>query len=368
MHEFKDMLHIVRESAWARVSIDQLPGEAERLHNALRDPEIASAFKNGFMQMVEVLYPFLRPLTGSSIMVLDSFHTDFLPLASVLQDLTALFKGEDTTLFACSVRAAFALTRIQHGVGRYTLSDGLAAQLLETDIHGLRCADLQAPYKSTYWSLPPTPVGILDQGERLRGFLLHEDENRKWIVVGELTNATISRTTYLSGGFDLSQPSAAIEDAWYVPHSNESAELHNSMLRFIVNALLYATWPDAEVDHVFMNPHARKLWEKIQNTPKCKRRERLQTLLDGMDTTKTHLLGRNVICVSRQKAMERDHAAGRNTGARLMAYQKVPGHWKHQPYGPHSSLRKRIWIQPYVRGPEDGVMSMPIHKLVGAAG
>jgi hypothetical protein len=145
----------------------------------------------------------------------------------------------------------------------------------------------------------------------------------------------------------------------------EARETILRLMHFLTNAILYMTWPDAEVDHVFMNPHARKLWEKIQNTPKCKRRDRLQGLLDSMDTSKTHLLGRSVIYVSRQQAMENDQAAGRNKGAKLMAYQKIPGHWKNQPWGPKHSLRKRIWIQPYVRGPEDGVMSTPIHKLVG---
>ena len=29
----------------------------------------------------------------------------------------------------------------------------------------------------------------------------------------------------------------------------------------------------------------------------------------------------------------------------------VSGHWKMQPYGPHSSLRKRIYVKPYVAGP-----------------
>ena len=31
----------------------------------------------------------------------------------------------------------------------------------------------------------------------------------------------------------------------------------------------------------------------------------------------------------------------------------VSGHWRQQPYGPNSSLRKRIWIAPYVQGPAD---------------
>lgn len=35
----------------------------------------------------------------------------------------------------------------------------------------------------------------------------------------------------------------------------------------------------------------------------------------------------------------------------------VRGHWKRQPYGPRHSLRKRIWLEPFWRGPEDGLIS-----------
>lgn len=31
----------------------------------------------------------------------------------------------------------------------------------------------------------------------------------------------------------------------------------------------------------------------------------------------------------------------------------VRGHWRLQPYGPQRTLRKAIWIDPYVKGPED---------------
>ena len=39
----------------------------------------------------------------------------------------------------------------------------------------------------------------------------------------------------------------------------------------------------------------------------------------------------------------------------------VSGHWKQQPYGPNSSLRKRIWIAPYVQGPADKPLVITDH-------
>lgn len=40
-------------------------------------------------------------------------------------------------------------------------------------------------------------------------------------------------------------------------------------------------------------------------------------------------------------------------GNRYHARHLVGGHWKWQPYGPNRSLRRRIFVEGYVRGPED---------------
>jgi hypothetical protein len=42
------------------------------------------------------------------------------------------------------------------------------------------------------------------------------------------------------------------------------------------------------------------------------------------------------------------------------------GHWKMQFHGPNRSLRKRIFIQPYWRGPELGTLAdATLHKING---
>lgn len=46
----------------------------------------------------------------------------------------------------------------------------------------------------------------------------------------------------------------------------------------------------------------------------------------------------------------------RTEGSGSVEWQRrwmVRGHWRLQPYGPQKSLRKPIWIDPYVKGPED---------------
>jgi len=41
----------------------------------------------------------------------------------------------------------------------------------------------------------------------------------------------------------------------------------------------------------------------------------------------------------------------------------VAGHWKMQPCGPGGSERKRIFIEPYWRGPEDAPIAIRPHVL-----
>ena len=50
-------------------------------------------------------------------------------------------------------------------------------------------------------------------------------------------------------------------------------------------------------------------------------------------------------------------------GKKLELQLVVCGHRKNQPYGPKHSLRKPIWIEPYIRGPETAPMALRAHIL-----
>lgn len=43
------------------------------------------------------------------------------------------------------------------------------------------------------------------------------------------------------------------------------------------------------------------------------------------------------------------------SGWKLRMQHAVRGHWKMQAHGPKRSLRKRVWVEPYIRGPEGKV-------------
>ena len=64
------------------------------------------------------------------------------------------------------------------------------------------------------------------------------------------------------------------------------------------------------------------------------------------------------------RAPLRDYLEGRRRTATVITAQfLVRGHWRKQPHGPKHTLRRRQWIQPYWKGPEDGPIPLRAHQL-----
>ena len=55
-----------------------------------------------------------------------------------------------------------------------------------------------------------------------------------------------------------------------------------------------------------------------------------------------------------KEAVEAAKGCHTRAGYKVAVRTVVRGHQKMQPYGPQNSLRKRIWVKPYVKGPKDG--------------
>lgn len=56
-----------------------------------------------------------------------------------------------------------------------------------------------------------------------------------------------------------------------------------------------------------------------------------------------------------------DYLAGDRKSLKLQLL--VRGYWRNQPYGPQSTLRRKQWIEPYWRGPDDAPIAVRPHKL-----
>ncbi len=80
-------------------------------------------------------------------------------------------------------------------------------------------------------------------------------------------------------------------------------------------------------------------------------------------TARTYVLGRDVVLKHDLRPEVRRYLAGERKS--LSVQVLVSGHYKMQPHGPGSSLRKLIWRQPFWRGPEDAPIPIRSHVLGG---
>ena len=285
------------------------------------------------------------------------------------------------------------------GERSYEVAKGLALQLKDTELRGLVSEDLRLPYPSVFiaapsglglelWGAPGSPprpfegVFITEDSSGLpsdlpyrmqsedgrTGYLAPTGGHRAWRML--LIGSNI-REPQAVGGVTFSMVVELFPDRTLDDDIKLTLDFHEmpegmagrweSIFRWALNVMIYATWPDAEREHVMMNAAARSLWNRIQKLPKnSQKRERLKIELRSIDPQRRVLLGSHVIYVDRAAAQESGHGG---SGKKLELRVRVSGHWRRQPCGPKSSLRKLMWIQPFWRGPEDGALSQAVHFL-----
>jgi hypothetical protein len=102
-----------------------------------------------------------------------------------------------------------------------------------------------------------------------------------------------------------------------------------------------------------MRPEQKEYVEKIKSRPKNPRKTKEPTRWNFQVTRDVKLDVRDQV---------RSYVLG-HKGGRLSLQRLVRGHLKRQPYGPESSLRKWVHIEPYWQGPEDAPIAKKSHIL-----
>jgi hypothetical protein len=264
------------------------------------------------------------------------------------------------------------------GKRTYEVSPGLAVKLGATELRGLKTDDLRLPYESLYLVIPPE-AGLTvfneETGEHpADGAYITEEkraDGRVWqIMVTSLSKVEENPYDDALHFFRVHLPEGmlledAIKHTMRIFEEEGAAKLNHFKLlerwpvffRWVMNAMIYATWPDAEREDVMLNKEARQLWERLQKVPKgSPKRERLREEFKQLDPKRRIYLGRGV----RPELDEHESAKGRPLEVRV----RVQGHWKKQAHGEGRALRKTIWVQPYWRGPDDGALGSAVHRLV----
>jgi len=317
---------------------------------------------------------------------IDVFGKDLL-----LSTMADLGISQDAALHSALIASQvnYHLHRIEMaGDRKYEISPGLSRQLQDTELRGLTSEDLRLPYEAILLISPADSdlrVWNHETGwHRLECIYICEDdseemqENRVWrfLVIGSSKNTNVLDDAVFFFCINL-PPGESLTDVLdkrddYLQKSGKfvgEAELMNKEWRRIfhwaLNVIVYATWPDAERENIWLSKESRQLWERAQKLPKgSAKKEKILKQLKGANQDKRTLLGKSII---NRGAYKSDSDPDAKPGKTLNLKVRVQGHWKKQSHGPKSSLRKTIWIQPYWKGPEDGALGSATHRLVGTS-
>lgn len=332
-------------------------------------------------------------------------------------------KAEDARTWATVVVERAAHIALWHNYGRhhYTLSDGLAAQLALTELRGLRSEDLRLPYRSVFIEVPPhlgfkvfgaSNVGL--RSEAVEGVFITEDDTdgrppiivdskgnplpkpdsedpdreidarieftpgRSWRIfvvsrpfstsdfVGDTVEINFRLSLY--EGESVDEEIARLTRGIIRLEGAEAPQFIETLLplwRWLVNVLMYATTPDAEVDSIRANPEADALWRRIEKLPKVSaKRDRLKERLRGMDPHRRTHLGKSVAFTPALRKMYDEHQEG--GGTKLRVRTLVAGHW--QRFATGKGRVDRVWKfrAPFWRGPEGApVAEETEHRMAG---
>lgn len=279
-----------------------------------------------------------------------------------------------------------------HGRHAYKVSDGLAMKLALTELRGLKCEDLRLPYKALYLEIPGflgfKIKNAITGWHEVEGIYVSEDNNdsgqgegtvaqpvdggRSWRVcvtakenenkISDNDDAMVYFTIPLVEGWSLDASLANLaarvyknqkEDPGLYGVAEETIENWIAVFRWTLNVMLYATTPDGEHETVRDNAEAEAIWRRVQKLPKGPKREGLVGRYKQLDPRLRTLLGRSVKVTPNLRTMFEQRGKGSGNGAFVRTY--VAGHWQRYAVGPGRKERRWQFVEPYWRGPEDGV-------------
>lgn len=261
----------------------------------------------------------------------------------------------------------------------YEVSAGLADRLRHTELRGLHADDLQLPHPSIYIKVPPAADlkiwNEISSWHDVVGIYVTEDDMgdlRAWrfLVCGEskpiaLGNGIVDDNDALVY-FHIPLPKEMLlKDALLLcdEHTksdmmknasagktfNKNEDEWRNIFQWAMNVVLYATMEGAELEKYYANRDYAHLHARRQKAKSPQKRKRINDQIRSLDPIRRIALGRS-ISINRE-------------GWELTVRVRVDGHWRNQPYGPGRMYRRRQWIEPYWKGPEDGSLARAVTNI-----
>jgi hypothetical protein len=265
----------------------------------------------------------------------------------------------------------------------YELSLGLAERLLKTELRGLGTDDLRLPFQNVYLVIP-AELGLKLMNEKtgehdLEGVYITEYMRkgmRRWKLLfwGPPNAQSEHEFDDTIFHFSVELPAEATLDkalddselfrgSIYNPGTPAAKAYYldqwRRLFQLVMNAVVYCTWPDAELREV-RNAEFLRLQEQLRKHPKGSHKyERTREKLRETPQQRRVVLGPSVT---------RLETLASQGGASPLVRTLVSGHWQRFAYGPGKMQRKWGWREPFWRGPEEGPESNPRRVLENADG
>jgi hypothetical protein len=304
------------------------------------------------------------------------------------QILPSAVEKPDADLMAAMTWSALKTLSHSDTPNWFRISEGLAHQLMVTELHEVQAKDVQVPYPGFYVELPPGLLWWLHQKtgwHEVRVISVAEgcpdkdsmhgySEDKHWVLGRRLLIVVFCEPNEKSidpsddnvayFALPLNVDNATVDElmirdrAWAEENEKWKRDQNKIMVRFggremplvegrdllrsfVINVLLYLGSEGAEVQHT----HATKI-AKLRKGKHAKRKKTKESI-KRLQEDRIFDVGTTIGVDPEIKKYI--HSGRRGPKFELKHRTLVRGHWRNQAHGKAFSLRKRVWIKPYVK-------------------
>lgn len=249
----------------------------------------------------------------------------------------------------------FALARwAEQAYPTVTMGEKFCAALMATRIPTDMLDEVKAPWKAFVIEVPGRMLSIFDgdamQRTRITRIIVQHYENHpedpwRWIALGE-KGQHVWRTGFASQIIHPVQFRKHEKVHYEIGSDQWENDLHRDerlyvlISRLVLNVCLAVSDPD-DPDMV-----------KQVGSSHRKHAEKQREGRRGPPEQRVFQVGKPINLDCREAIQE--YVEGERAAHELKIQSLVRGHYKRQAHGPKLSLRRKQWIMPYWRGPEDG--------------